>query len=292
MKEESQTILSLESSLTAVFSIIVTITLIETYTLGEFQIVNITANLLASFFVAISIGIIGALVWSILLNKIHAMKNTMFTTVAFVFVLFGVVEILGFSGAIAALAFGITIGNVGSIQFFVFKKRHTNGLVGLSDMERVFFSEIAFLLKTFFFVYLGISLELIGLWPIILGLMLTIIAYVLRIFSVRLSLKKSIPIKDASIMAVMIPKGLAAMVLASIPLHEGIAGGELIQNLTYGVVLFSIVITSLLVLFLDKTRLSHYYSNILTFATPKLSYERGETFTTSNNLQRANEVRE
>jgi hypothetical protein len=61
----------------------------------------------------------------------------------------------------------------------------------------------------------------------------------------------------------MVPKGLAAVVLASIPLQQGVIGGELIKNITYGVVLISIVITSLLVFLIEKTRLSDLYSWIL-----------------------------
>jgi NhaP-type Na+/H+ or K+/H+ antiporter len=206
MREESQTILSVESSVSAVLSIVITIALIETYQLGEFEFIPITSKLIASFFVAIVFGVIGAFIWSFLLHRIHAIKNAMFTTAAFVFVLFGIVEILGFNGAIAALAFGVTIGNVKSIRFSAFKKSHANGPVGLTETERVFFGEVAFLLKTFFFVYLGISLELIGSWLITLGLILTIVAFILRILAVKVSLKRSIPAKDASIMAVMVPK--------------------------------------------------------------------------------------
>ncbi len=275
IREESQTILSLESSVTAVLSIIVAIALIETYKLGEFQVVTVTGNLLASFFVAIVLGIIGALIWSILLRRIHAVKNTMFTTPAFVFVMFGIVEILGFNGAIAALAFGITIGNIEPIQFTIFSKHNGNQVIGLTEMEKVFFGEVAFLLKTFFFVYLGISLQLIGSWLITLGLFLTIMAFIFRGLVVKVSINKSIPVRDISIMAIMLPKGLAAVVLASIPLQQGIPGGELIESLTYGIVLLSIVMTSLFVLLLDKTKLSYYYGIFLSPRRPTMPFETG-----------------
>jgi NhaP-type Na+/H+ or K+/H+ antiporter len=54
----------------------------------------------------------------------------------------------------------------------------------------------------------------------------------------------------------MAPRGLTAVVLAAIVFQQEVLGGELIKNLTYGIVLFSVVLTSLLVLFTDKTRLS------------------------------------
>jgi len=259
VKEDTRTLLSVESSVNDVLSIVITVTLIEAYVIGKFEVATASGNLLASFFVAIIFGVIGAFIWSILLNRIHAIKNAMFTTPAFVFVLFGIVETLGFSGAIAALSFGVTLGNIESINLTIFKPSSTKDPVGLTETEKVFFSEVAFLLKTFFFVYLGLSLELISEQLIIFSLVLTVIAFALRIPATRLSLRRSLPLKDMSIVAVMVPKGLAAVVLASLPLQQGVLGGELIKNITYGVVLLSIVITSFLVMLIDKTQFYKLY---------------------------------
>ena len=271
MQEETRTLLAVESSVNDVLSIVITVSLVQAYSLGEFKIASISGNLIAAFLVAIVFGVMGGLIWSTLLSRIHAIKNAMFTTPAFVFVLFGIVEILGFSGAIAALAFGITLGNIESIRFPIFSIPLASEPVGLTEYEKSFFSEVAFLLKTFFFIYLGISLELISNWLILVGIILTVVAFILRILSVRISLKKSVPLLDMSITAVMIPKGLAAVVLAAIPLQQEVVGGELIQNITYGVVLFSIVVTSFLVLLIEKTRFSRFYSWLLSPGFPRLS---------------------
>ncbi len=193
MRKDSQTMLSLESSVNDVLSIVITIALVEAYLLGEFQWAMVTGNLIAAFLVAVVFGVTGAFIWSRLLNRIHAIKNAMFTTAAFVFIIFGVVEILGFNGAIATLAFGITIGNVESIRFYVFRRPQASEVEGLSPTERAFFSEVAFLLKTFFFVYLGISLELISGWLIQLALVLTAVIFLLRIPAVKVTVRKSIP---------------------------------------------------------------------------------------------------
>jgi len=270
IREETQTLLSVESSVNDVLSIVITIALVQAYTIGEFEIARVSGDLIASFVVALVFGIVGALIWSILLNRIHAIKNAMFTTPAFVFVIFGIVETLGFSGAIAALAFGVTIGNIETIRIPIFKTLTVKEPVGLNETEKIFFSEVAFLLKTFFFVYLGISLELISGWLIVVGLVLTIVAFILRIPAVKLSVKKSMAPKDVSVMAVMVPKGLAAVVLASIPLQQGVIGGEIIKNITYGVVLLSIVITALLVILLEKTNLPDLYAWVLAPGLPKL----------------------
>lgn len=102
VKEETQTLLSVESSVNDVLSIVITVALVQAYLAGKFEIVSVSGDLIASFLVALIFGIIGALIWSILLNRIHAIKNAIFTTPAFVFVIYGLTEILGFSGPIAA----------------------------------------------------------------------------------------------------------------------------------------------------------------------------------------------
>jgi len=275
IKEETSTLLSVESSVNDVLSIVITMALVQAYVVGKFEIASVSGDLIASFLVAIVFGIIGALIWSILLNKIRAIKNAIFTTPAFVFVIYGIVETLGFSGAIAALAFGVTIGNIETIRIPIFKSWTAKEPVGLNATEKIFFSEVAFLLKTFFFIYLGISLELISGWLIIVGLILTAVAFVLRIPAVKLSIRQAVGPKDFSVMAVMVPKGLAAVVLASIPLQQGVAGGEIIRDVTYGVVLFSIVITSILVLLLEKTRLPDVYAWVLSPSILKFGRKAG-----------------
>ena len=68
----------------------------------------------------------------------------------------------------------------------------------------------------------------------------------------------------------MVPKGLAAVVLATIPLQQQVAGGETIKDITYGVVLISIVMTSFLVLLIEKTKVSGLYAWILSPRFPRL----------------------
>lgn len=269
LKDETQTLLSVESSVNDVLAIVITVALVEAYMLGRFEVASVSGDLISSFLVAAVFGIVGAFIWSIILDKIRVIKNTIFTTPAFVFVLYGLVETLGFSGAIAALAFGITIGNVETIKIPIFKTLSTREPVGLTPTEKVFFSEVAFLLKTFFFVFLGISIEMISGQLLMIGLILTAIAFFIRIPAVKLSVRKEFPVKDISLIAVMIPKGLAAVVLASIPLQQGVNGGELINNITYGVVLISIVLTSIMVLLIDKTRFYDLYEWIFSPTFPR-----------------------
>ena len=58
----------------------------------------------------------------------------------------------------------------------------------------------------------------------------------------------------------MSPKGLAAVVLASMPLEQSITGGAILQNVTYGIVFVSIVLTSVLSFLVERTSVSKLYA--------------------------------
>jgi NhaP-type Na+/H+ or K+/H+ antiporter len=216
-------------------------------------------KIISSFVFAAAMGWLGAMVWSMLLNRVRTIRNTLFTTPAFVFILYGVAEIFGFSGAISALAFGITLANIEIFNVSFLKKFVANKPISLNETERVFFGEIVFLLKTFFFIYIGLSIQLHNIWALAFGFLITIIIYLIRIPVVNISIRRPFSTTDLTMMSVMVPKGLAAAVLASIPMQQGIEGGEFIRDITYAVILISIVFSSVLVPLVEK---SAYVRNI------------------------------
>jgi potassium/hydrogen antiporter len=263
LQNNTQTMLSVESSINDVLSIVITVALVQAYAVGEFSVPVVTGKLFMSFAIALASGVVGAFLWSILKRKVKIFKNILFITPAFVFIIYGLVEMAGASGAMAALAFGITLGNVEKIEIPFAKRINSYERMPISDTEKMFYSEIVFILKTYFFIYIGISLKLLDTWAILFAMALVAVFLVLRIGVVKLSMRRELPGRDASFVAILIPRGIAAAALASLPLQQGIPGGELIQNVTYGVVLFSIVFTSILVACADKTKLVQYYSFLL-----------------------------
>lgn len=259
MGRESSAMLFLESAVSDVFSILIALAILDGRRVGAIHWGPVAGGLLASFLIAACIGALGAIFWSNLLSRVRTLQNGMFTTAAFVFLVFGVTEILGYSGVIAALVFGIGLGNVAWHGALLSKRFPSLAPVGLNEREKTFFAEIVFLLKTFFFVYIGLSIQFKNVWWISIGLTVAALLFVIRIPVVRFGVSKAIPRVDVTRMAAMAPKGLAAAVLASLPLQQGVPGGELIQNCTYAVVLFSVTITSLLVFLQDRTAVGAFY---------------------------------
>jgi cell volume regulation protein A len=226
MGEESRTILFLESAASDVLSIVVAIALVELHRLGELRVGLMVGEILSSFVLASLLGIGSGFLWSMLLDKVRNLKHAVFTTPAFLFVVFGVTELLGFSGYIAALAFGVTLGNIEAVELPRLKQLTPLVPLTFNDTERVFFAEVAFLLKTFFFVYVGLSVHLTDVGVVSVAGALTLAIYLMRVPVVRLTVRRTTPVGDASLMAVMAPKGLAAVVLSAMPLQAGIPGGD------------------------------------------------------------------
>jgi NhaP-type Na+/H+ or K+/H+ antiporter len=70
-------------------------------------------------------------------------------------------------------------------------------------------------------------------------------------------------LRDAAVTSMLAPKGLAAAVLASLPLQYGVDGGEVIRDTTYMVVLISITLTALLVMVYPIAPVRSLYSRSL-----------------------------
>nr|WP_320133562.1 cation:proton antiporter [uncultured Holophaga sp.] len=250
--EESRAVLALESALSDVLVIVVALGLMQAQAMGALKVGNLLGGMLASFSLAALIGALAGLAWSLALNRIHGLQGSIFTTPAFVLVVYGLVELLGYSGAIASLALGIVLGNIQLIPSR-FLKHSPAALSNLNHTEREVFSEVTFLLKTFFFVYIGMSLVFPGLLLALAGVALTALIFLLRIPVVHASLSPDrIRRFEAATAAAMSPKGLAAAVVASLPAQMGLPGGVVIQTTVYAVVLFSILASSVLVFLLER----------------------------------------
>ena len=269
ISKKGGTILILESAFSDVLCIVFAWAFMQAILSGSMNVGRVIGEIVSSFILATVIGVIAAILWSYVLERVRHVKNSILTTPAFVFIVYGFNEWLGFSGAIAALAFGIGMANIDSMyqRGLIVKGLFKNKPSELNDTEKQLFSEVVFLLKTFFFVYIGVSIKIDQLEAILIGLVITIVLFVMRIPIVKLSVqreKDDMFIEDKMFMSGIVPKGLAAAVLATIPVQKGLEGGEVIQNVVFAVILFSITFTSILVPVLEKNNgISRLYKRLL-----------------------------
>lgn len=126
----------------------------------------------------------------------------------------------------------------------------------LNETEKTLFSELVFLMKTFFFIYIGVSIQLNNIASILTGLAIAILIFILRIPIVRISIpSKSTDINDTDLvyMSVLVPKGLAAAVLAIVVSQTMLPGTENVSNIVFSVILFSITFSSILIPLVERS---------------------------------------
>lgn len=254
VSERTRVVLTLESAISGIFCIVISLALIEGAKLGTVSVGQTLGRVLASILMALVVGLMGGIIWASLMERVRKLQNSMFLTPAFVFVLYGVSELLGYSGAIAALTFGLVLGNPEYFEIPFLKKLKLRDMQPLEDREKSFYKEFVFILKTYFFVYIGICIPFTNFWALVYGLMVSVVLYGVRFVLVAFVGRNNTP-QDSLTVSIMIPKGLVSAVLASLPEqvnlaagYEVIPGATLVKHVTYAIIFFSIVICSLLTL--------------------------------------------
>ena len=256
LSENTKSTLVIETAITDVLSIIFALGIIRGIQGGHGTFMEfIGTTLIASIAMSIVLGFSGAVVWSTILEKIRKFPNTIFTSLAFLFLLYGLSDILGYSGPISVLIFGIVLANSKKIPLGIVNKFGADHLTEFTSIEKTLFSEVLFLVKTFFFIYLGMSIQFSNFRILIISIVITILIYTGRLILCKLLLSKEISTKEAAMISFIIPKGLAAAVLAEVPTHmiSKIDNPILystfdeIRSVIYMVILLSILLTALLI---------------------------------------------
>lgn len=204
--------LTLESSITDVFSIVITIVLTQALISGAVDIQSIGQGIMGKFSVGILLGIVVGIFSILALLRIEKGYSYMITF-AIMLILFAITEFLGGSGAIAVLVFGLVFGNEYVISNALHFKNAEKRII-----SKEFQSEISFFIRTFFFVFLGIVVSLGSVTNLIYAILLLIGLYVLRYVSLALSTWKSPLAEYKEILVSINPRGLATAVLATYPL--------------------------------------------------------------------------
>lgn len=263
---KASTILYLESALSDVLCLVVALALLGGISTGEVSVGGLFQSMGISFLFAILLGVVVGFFWILLLKKLlKRIDNTMFTSFALAFILYGIAEGMSLNGGICILSYGIVVGNIGNTNFI---KKWLKGSedASLNQNERSFFSEIVFIFQTYFFVYIGMSIQLNDPWHILVGLIFVVASFVFRPLTAKVVRMRAMDARDFKLISVMGPKGLVAAVLASLPLQNALAkssdiqfdslviSGQTIQNVAYAVVLISIVLCSVLVWIVDRKK--------------------------------------
>lgn len=248
VKEEVETLLSLESILTDVLCTVGAFAAINIILSGEISIEAALGSVSIAFGVGILVGLGFGVLWLFSLEKLKGKPNSYMLTLAVLFLTYVVATLLGGSGAISALFLGLIIGNNGSIA----KLLRFRATVSVDDNVRDFHCQISFLIRSFFFVFTGLLFTLSSLYSALFGILLTFAFLGIRFIIIRLTTLRSNLQSVKTLMTIMFPRGLAAAVLASLPLTMGVPNSEVFPEISFIVILSSIIITTLGVVTIKK----------------------------------------
>ena len=262
IKAKTSTTLIIESAETDVFTLAIPISILGLMITGQVQTNTVLSQFISSLVMSLIFGVGGAFIWSFIINKFPTLKTTKFSTPAFLFIIYGLIEYLNFSGPLTALSFGIAIGNLQYFEPKLLERVIPNHSIVLPQDEKLFFNEMVFLLRTFFFVFIGLSIHIERIDWLLWGAAITFALFAVRILVVKFVISKSTPLLDKATMSIMIPKGLGAAVIATLPFQQGHADVIIIQSICFSVILFS-TLYCVGLFFLLKTETSlGFYSKI------------------------------
>lgn len=269
-------ILTVESAISDVLVIIGALTIIGISLTGNVDGAAIFRDILSSFSLAIVVGFLVGLLWIHLVRKSHSLRYSYILTIAVLIGLYAFVEspLIGASGAIAALAFGLALGNskyLISALYQTKKSDEDNKVLSnvLSPSAKTFYEEISFFVKVFFFVYLGILMDFSNLGVYLWAAVITLAIYLIRPIAVSLCFRKEkLDVQTRTGLEVLIPKGLAAAVLAQLAVARGVPGGEKIVPIILAVIFLSIVLSAVLIFLSSKNLFKGFYSSFFSKTVP------------------------
>ena len=243
LPQRIRTLLSLESAFTDVFVVILGISVLQLIVTSNYNAIYIGAKqITAAFSVGAMFGILFGLLWIRVMKQIEKSKYAEIMTLGFLLLIYALTEFLGGSGAMFALFFGLVLGN----GFNIGKMFEMKSAVSVNTVMRKFHAEIAFFIRTFFFVYMGMILVFNSFEPVIYAFGVSAILLFARWIVVKLiSIKDNVMKVHSKVINGMLARGLSAAVVSQMVLSSGIQGAELFPQVTIYTILITVSISAI-----------------------------------------------
>jgi potassium/hydrogen antiporter len=259
VKKNTFSLLTIESAMTDVMCIVAALTVMELIRLHSFDVQSVLANIATLFAVAGLMGIIGAIVWMVLVQKVFKEFKSYVTTIAFLIIVYVATDYLGGNGAIATLFFGLVLKNARPLTM-LFKKqikyvskggKSALMIFSVTPSEKFFYSEISFLLKTVFFIYIAVLLDLSDHVAIIVGLFIVAGIVISRMISWFLT--RGLKPFDRVLISSVYGRGLAAAAIIQIAIGQGIQYATFMSQVIYVVITGTLILSAVQVIIVQKT---------------------------------------
>jgi cell volume regulation protein A len=234
--DDVESVLRLESKLNSIFQVVLFLTLIEFVTIGQWDLLSITRGVVLRFGVGVGVGVGLGIVWLNLLSRIKREAFGYMLTIAVLFIIYYSSEFFSGDGALAALMFGVVLSNQQVLDRFVVGEQEGD----VFDDQMVQFEvELCFLIRTFFFVYIGLSISISDPIWIIYGIILSTLLFVMRFVASHVAMVRSQLQEYAELMSIVIPRGLNEAVLTVVLVSKGVNNAIMLQNITFLVIIIT-----------------------------------------------------
>jgi cell volume regulation protein A len=239
ISDQTKSMLALESAITDILVTVMAFVLIEMLVSGIFDPNLAIISFAKSIGVGLALGFVIGIPWAFITTKFHNAQHSYMLTISILFVIFFAEKSLGGTGALAPLIFGMMLGNKQILsRYLKFKLPE----ISTDDPTH---NQLTFLVRSFFFVFVGLLATLGQIEFIFFGVIAAILIYITRIPIVKLSLRKKFATFDNKVTIAMIPRGLAAAVVATIPLTVGLQNAEYYPQIVFVIILSSVIITTI-----------------------------------------------
>jgi cell volume regulation protein A len=251
LRDSTKVLLSLDSAISEVFVVVIALALMGTMkdSNGGGHFIR---EVFHAFWDAIMLALLAGALWARLLAWLGGQALSYMLTMAAILVLYYVAELIGANGAITILLFGLVLSNM---EFLVGRMaKPIRALIGyeldqakfvLSEFMKRMHEELSFLVRTFFYVLLGLILDFSSLTIEIalmsLGLFCIVVLVRGAVTEGLARANNSWTAGERLVIAAMFPRGVATAVMAFLPISAGIPGTELFPIYALTVIVFCVL---------------------------------------------------
>ncbi|MHB8587028.1 MAG: cation:proton antiporter domain-containing protein [Thermoplasmatota archaeon] len=187
---------------------------------------DVAAILLAKeLAIGVAMGFLGGIVWTHVLHRLPRDSHVYAITLGGLLLIYVATQWIGGSGLLAALAFGIVLGNAHHLRSIA----GFRAIAGLGEAPREHQSEFIFMLKAFSFFAIGASIPRSVFTPALVeAALVTLGAFaIMRAIMVRVGLGRGVTPEQHSVRTLatfVMPRGLPTVFLAALPATLGVPG--------------------------------------------------------------------
>ncbi len=270
ISESLKTTMLYESVVSDVLQLLVPITLVGILLSGSLSPVSISESLLWTTVGSVAVGLAAGLFWLFVLDRLKNFTRgyTWTLSISMVLATYGFADVIGMSAAITIFVFGVLLGNAllfdarraasapappGGVRSALSRLRHRLGLsTGGLDVAHIqgVQNEVSFFASSFFFVFIGLLFQAQGLSAVLVAVPLAAAALMLVFRLVATPVLgpffSDAPERQASeriLLTFNISRGLAAAVVATLPLAAGLVIPGFLDAMFLGI-LFSTILST------------------------------------------------